>query len=77
MKWPLVKMPLGQLLGEVFRACPTGGYLRMTHDTLERQCLPAGLGRPRDPPGHAEQSYLGEGSLGFPANDKGHVTDLE
>ncbi len=37
----LVRMPLGCLPVEVFRACPSG---RQTQDTLERLYLSAGLG---------------------------------
>ena len=70
MRWlgHLVRMPPGRLPGEVFRARPTGRRPRgRTQDTLERLCLSAGLGTPRDPPGRAGRSSWGEGSLGFPA----------
>ena len=67
MSWlgHLVRMPQGRLPGEVFRARPIGPG--KTQDTLERLCLSAGLGTPRDPPGRAGRSGWGEGSLDFPA----------
>ncbi|KAI3360478.1 hypothetical protein L3Q82_002265 [Scortum barcoo] len=45
----LFRMPPGRLPREVFQACPTGRRPRgKTQDTLERLCLSAGLGTPRD-----------------------------
>lgn len=59
-------------LGHFFRM-PSGGVpgmssreeaLNGTKDTLERPCLSAVLGAPRNPPGGAGGSLWGEGSLG-------------
>ncbi|KAI3368497.1 hypothetical protein L3Q82_025510 [Scortum barcoo] len=44
---------------------PGGEAPGKTQDTLERLCLSAGLGTPRDPPGRAGGSVWGEGSLGI------------
>ncbi|KAI3373799.1 hypothetical protein L3Q82_022385 [Scortum barcoo] len=63
-------MPPGRLPREVFQACPTGRRprpRRKTQDTLERLCLSAGLGTPRNPPRRAGGSVWGEGSLGISA----------
>ena len=69
MRWlgHLVRMPPGRLPGEVFRARPTGRRPRGRPRTRWIDCLSAGLGTPRDPPGRAGRSSWGKGSLGFPA----------
>ncbi|KAK0139279.1 LINE-1 reverse transcriptase [Merluccius polli] len=57
MRWlgHLVRMPPGRLPGEVFRARPTGKRPRGRPRTRWRDCLSAGLGMPRDPPGRAAE----------------------
>ncbi|KAI3376789.1 hypothetical protein L3Q82_000389 [Scortum barcoo] len=56
----LFRMPPGRLPREVFQACPTREEaLGKTQDTLERLCLSAGLGTPRDPPWKSWRKCLG------------------
>ncbi|KAI3368473.1 hypothetical protein L3Q82_025489 [Scortum barcoo] len=68
-------MPPGRLPGEVFQACPIREEAPgKTQDTLEKLCLSAGLGTPRDPPGRAGGSVWGEGSLGISAQTAASAT---
>ena len=46
----LVRMPIGRLPLEVFRARPTGREPGQTQDSLEGLCVPSGLGTHQDPP---------------------------
>ncbi|KAI3369611.1 hypothetical protein L3Q82_025321 [Scortum barcoo] len=52
---------------------PPGGGPGKTQDTLERLCLSAGLGTPRDPPGRAGGSVWGKGGLGISAQTAASV----